>query len=254
MFARFGLPMLPPLLIALDRFLEEKLETFRYHLSSFLLFSCMFLGPYPPGLDEQNGTEFGISGITEERTWYPQYWEDEAKRQGEVLQHYLQGTDLKIVIYGTQAMLAYYGRVPYALEGVVGLTDKELARMPLKGNRAGHGLKSSTPYLQKRGIDLYVDFRIERGGSRFSAIDFGNGVKGNIICYRTTTMAELQKRGAVFFDFPTFLDGYIENMAQRKRTEVERDYQVFHGYYFMHNEDEERLAPFIGMGLPAAPR
>jgi hypothetical protein len=156
-----------------------------------------------------------------------------------------EGTDLRLAFHGTQAMLAYYTGVPYALEAHVGLTDRELARMPPKeGMRLGHGVKADLPFLRSRGIDLRLDFRLEQPVTHLTSIDFGKGVTGRILTYRREVLDVLASRGVKFVDFPSFLDDYLAEMDEMPVEKVRSEYKSFQSYYFQHNDDPARNAAF----------
>ena len=97
--------------------------------------------------------QFGINGITDEHIWYTEEWRQRAEVAGEEVRPFLEDTNIQVVIYGAQAMFAYYAELPYALEGMTGLTDRELAKYPSRDGRVGHGRKASIQYLQERGIE-----------------------------------------------------------------------------------------------------
>lgn len=244
MFARFCLPMIPLLLIAIDELLLHRMTDDIYLWASFAVGGFVMMSFYPNGVDKQDGTEFGISGITEERVWYPAEWQKEAKRQGEIAAAKLQDTDASVVIYGAQAMFAYYSQIPYVLEGMAGLTDADLARKESRADRVAHGRKADQEYLWERGIDLYIDFRIgelTHGKiDSFRIIDFGDGVNGVIHCYRIPLMEKLKERGVSFQDFPAFLDQYISSINDRPPEVVAKHLGFFQNYYFHHNEDPIR--------------
>ncbi len=240
MFARFLLPITPVLLLALERGLALVPGGLRWPCVAAVLVGVGLVKP-PDGLFELEG----IDGVVEERSWYPDTAQAEAARQGEVLRRALEGSDTRVVFYGTQAMLMYYGEVPYALEGHVGLTDRELARMdPPKGTRIGHGKKATLEYLRTRQVDLLFDFRLQVPSTNLTRIDFGKGVGGRLITYRRATAARLRARGALFVDFEGFLDQYVANLEAMPDEKVAREYAQFRTYYFDHNEDPAREALF----------
>ena len=141
-------------------------------------------------------------------------------------------------------MFAYYADFPYVLEGMAGLTDKDLARLPSLDGRVGHGNKVTTEYLQQRGIDLYIDFRFNRSKPGLNHIQLGD-LAGYIFVYRTEVMATLRNNGANFVDFPNFLDQY--DLSGKSKADIERDYRFFQKYYFQHNDDPIRAARFTNV-------
>lgn len=242
MLGRFALPIIV-LGLLLVRPLFQSFDSsplLKYALWVLVLF--LPLGPSSEVLENY--------GITQERDWYPDHWRVEAKRQGEIMSEFLKDTDIKIVIYGGQAMLGYYSKAPWILEGMTGLTDPELARQPSRHQRVGHGAKATVGYLQARGVDLYVDFRIQQPSHPLNQIQFRDGVKGSILTYQPSKMSVLKERGATFVDFQDYLDAYILTLDTRSSETIQRDYDQFYSYYFKHSSDpiregafKERLAP-----------
>jgi arabinofuranosyltransferase len=240
MFARFLIPVTPLWLLALDRGVAALPERVGLPVAAGLLVALGLSLP-PEGLLD----DAGIDGVVEERNWYPENWRGEAARQGRVLRQVLAGTDARVVYYGTQAMLMYYGDVAYALEGHVGLTDRELARSaPMPGTRIGHGKKATLEYLRGRHIDLVLDYRMQLPTSPLTRIELGDGVGGRLLIYRRDVAAELRANGARFVDFEAFLDRYVANLDDTPLSEVEREYATFRGYWFDHNDDPLRAAAF----------
>ena len=208
-----------------------------------VLVSAVSLTVIPPaGLTDIHDGTFGIQGITEESFWYTEEWRQKAEEAGKEIKPMLQDTSIKVVIYGAQAMFAYYAELPYALEGMTGLTDKELARLPSREARVGHGRKATVPYLQSRGVDLYIDFRLDQGAHPLNQIQLGS-LSGSILSYKKEQMSLLRDRGAEFQDFEEYLDWYIETLAVKSDAEKERDISIFKYYYFQFNDepiDQER--------------
>ncbi len=199
------------------------------------------------------------NGIVEERAWYPRSWVDEAARQGAVIRQVTAGIPLRVVYYGTQAMLMYYGDVPTAIEGHVGLTDYEIARMPPPdGARVGHGLKATVPYLRSRQVDLAFSFRVVQPLTRMTEVDLGQGVKARLLVYRPAVVEALRARGAVVPDMPAYLDAYIADIDTFDDAKVAEDLAVFRPFYFVPSGDRDREQAFEdrlarGRGLDAAP-
>jgi len=240
MFARFLLPITPLLLLALERWLGRLREVPGTSLG--LALACgLGLSVPPAGLLEDDG----IGGVVEERNWYPESWREEARRQGAVLRRVLEGSDARVVFYGTQAMLMFYGEVPYALEGHVGLTDREIARNPPPaGTRIAHGKKATLDYLRSREIDFVLAYRLQLPAPELTRLDLGEGVRGRLVTYRSGVAEQLRANGARFVDFEAFLDHYLADIDHMPREKVEREYVQFRGYYFDHNDDPTREASF----------
>ncbi len=246
MFARFCIPITPLLLLGLEMALTSLPPRRSSTLLSWLIPLGIYLFPYPEGLLYRGQDQNGIRGIVEERDWYPPEWISEARRQGQVLNPVLAGSDVRSEFVGAQAMLVYYSDLPYALESVAGLTDLQVARMPPPADsRVGHGKKTDLDYLRSRDIHLSFDFRQVRQVPPLVAIDFGEGVTGRIISYDARIMRLLRERGARFVEFEEFLDRYIEEMEQMSTGKIRREYAGFKTYYFQHTPDPARQSPFL---------
>ena len=247
MMARFCLPLVPYLLFVFEDELHRRLSTTHQYL---FLAACVGLSLFLPSdsrLTSINGTAIGWQGVTEEHVWYPEEWRQQAEEQGKAVQQYLKDSNAKVMIYGGQAMFAYYAELPYVLEGMAGLTDKELARLPSLDGRVGHGNKVTTEYLQQRGIDLYIDFRFRRSKPGLNHIQLGD-LSGYIFVYRKEVMATLRANGAQFVDFPEFLDQY--DVSGKSTADIEQDHQFFQKYYFQRNNDPVRAARFPIVAMP----
>ncbi|MEC8381785.1 MAG: hypothetical protein VXZ96_15755 [Myxococcota bacterium] len=238
MLGRFALPIMACGLMVLKPFFDRL--SFSERLKYLVWFMLLWI-PLRP-----SDARLHASGVGQERDWYPKFWQEEAQRQGEIMKTYLTGTDIKMVIYGGQAMLGFYSDAPWILEGMAGLTDKALARMPNRNRRVGHGAKATIPYLQSRGIDIYVNFRIQQPMHPLNWIDFGQGVSGSIIRYQSDNMALLRDKGAQFIDFPNYLDQYYNAVVQNKTSlaQLKLDWPQFVAYYFDHTPDQTRRLAF----------
>ncbi|MBM74563.1 MAG: hypothetical protein CMK59_04110 [Proteobacteria bacterium] len=239
MFARFALPLCPLMLILSSEWMRRwSISKVADYGIAALLGLGLWSAQLPSGLTELDSEGMGISGITEERYWYPIEWQQKAQEQGEALRKQLGGIEYSAVIYGAQAMFAYYAQIPYALEGMAGLTDHELARKEARSNRVAHARKADVPYLQDRGIDLYIDFRIKQGTQQFNRIQLDGSLNAYWMIYRADLADQLRGRGAQFVDFQRFLDDY--QSKEHGLEELKIDYQQFKRYYFNHNDDEQR--------------
>lgn len=242
MFARFVLPVTPLALLGLELVLHRLRPPWTLLLSAGALLSVLS-APIPAGLLDKGG----ISGIVEEKAWYPAEDVETMRRLGGQVAAVLEGTDVKVAFLGTQAMLMYYGRVPWALEAHVGLTDRELARMPPPvGARVGHGIKATEAYLRQRGVDLALDSVQLRHGKRpYERIVLGPEVEGRLFRYDPARLEPLRARGAEFVDFPAYLDAYLAALPSRSDEQVRADYERFRGFYFEVVEDPAREQAFL---------
>lgn len=243
MMARFALPWSIPLLMLLGTWIQQQVTGSSKRLMVlFLATGVSITSIAPSGLTKIDNGVFGINGITEESHWYTEEWRAKAELAGNEIKPLLKDTPVQVVIYGAQAMFAYYAELPYALEGMTGLTDAELARLPSRDNRVGHGRKATVPYLQSRGVDLYIDFRLNQEAHPLNQIQLGP-LSGSILSYKKEHMSLLRERGAEFQDFEEYLDWYIETLAVKKPEERSRDLVIFQQYYFQFNDtpiDQER--------------
>ena len=180
-------------------------------------------------------------GIVDERSFYPP--EDIAARRahGEAIAACIAQTDAGFLVLGAQAMLAYFGRFPVAIE-VNGLTDRTIARQPLvERGRPGHERKPTMEYLLQRR----VRFMILQPGTEprrpYARIRFG-AVLGEIVSYDGALMDRVRRCHDVeFVDFPAWLDEYLRRAADLPIDTLARDLAAFRIYYFDHNDDPERL-------------
>ena len=111
---------------------------------------------------------------------------------------------------------------------------------PNRSDRPGHGRKASPEYLQRRGVDLYLDFRIAQLSSGQANIHLGE-VEGRILSYRAPLLEQLKTRGARFEDFPSYLDQHLESYRQLPKAERAAQLLQFRRYYFNHTTDPKRL-------------
>ena len=237
MMARFALPFSLPLLISLGIWVQLRLSEHWRWLGGGLAGAMAVTCIPPAGLNEINQGVFGISGVTEESHWYPEAWRAQAEFAGNAVHSFFEGTDIQVVIYGAQAMFAYYADLPYVVEGMSGLTDRELARLENRDRRVGHGRKATIPYLQERGVDLYIDFRLKQGTSPLNQIQLGP-LSGSILSYKPQNLRILRERGAEFQDFPSYLDWYIQTIETRSSSQISADLEQFESYYFQFSAEK----------------
>ncbi len=155
MFARFALPVTPLLLLQVETLSAHlTLPALRWGVVLVLLAGLALARPPASMFHLSNPT-----GIVEERAFYPRQRVEEARRAGGELERAFAGVPVRVAIYGSQAMLAYYARFPYVLEAHTGLTDREIARQPLSARgRVGHEKTVGLAYLRTRDIDFVFGF------------------------------------------------------------------------------------------------
>jgi hypothetical protein len=242
MFARFLIPVTPLLFLSLELISSRwSREEFRL---GFILGAVLatWASPAPPA---ELKTLNNPTGIVLERTFYPAERIAEARRLGSQLHELTRGLPLKVAIFGSQAMLAYYARFPYVIEAHTGLTDRDIARARLKNRgRIGHEKSASWDYLRKRGVDLVFAFGLYRpGATPLSRVRLGD-VDGTLVTYRRELVDALRSRGAQAPDVPSLLDRYITGMNEVPVEVLRGDYRELKAYYFDYNDDRERRAAF----------
>jgi hypothetical protein len=243
MFARFLIPVTPFLYFLMEVFAQRILN--KRYLIPFVAMACLatFFYRYPDNIRSVTNK------IVDERYFYPKSRIEEARWKGEVLKKYLENTDARVVIFGTQAMLAYYAEFPTVIEGTNGLTDVRIAHLPIGERiRPGHEKNPPADYFYQRG----VNFAFYSGGynspppeAGLTDIYFGP-VRGGIYVYNRDLMRKLKMYPEVkFVDFEQFLDEYIEQMHSASRADLQTDYEFFKKYYFDHNPDSLRQNAFV---------
>jgi len=237
MFARLALPILIMLFLALEYWAHDKLSKQRYLVFALVMGFLVLVSPYPSEIED------GLSqGIVEEQDWYPQTEIQKAQDLGAQLRPFVEESDARIAILGAQAMLVYYAKAPYVLEAMAGLTDRELARLPAKNTRIGHGQKASLRFMQKRGIDCILTHRNRVPAPEFLKIRFGD-VDAVLVQYRPEMMATWAKKGAKFVDMPTFVDRVLEGSSPPH--ELLSLYQILDDFYFQPANDRVRRQRFL---------
>jgi hypothetical protein len=192
----------------------------------------------------------------EERRWYPPEEVEDARRQGAVIAEKFAGIEYSAVFYGTQAMLMYYGRVPHALEGHAGLTDREIARLSDRGEaRVGHTKTVGLSYLQGRGVDIQFGYRVARDRPYYSRFELGPEWGGSFLRYRPELWQAMAARGVRVPDYLAELDEVLASLEELGDERALELYAEHRGFYFNHNADPEREALFLArLGLTTPPR
>ncbi|MEE9126379.1 MAG: hypothetical protein V3U11_04510 [Planctomycetota bacterium] len=264
MFARFCIPVTPALFLGL----QLGLEHCRFYLRCVLMavvILCTFMSTLCVGW-------IPILGQTDESDFYRAWRVEAFKKTGLTLHTALAGTDAKVAIGASQAMLGYYARLPVTIE-LNGLTDEYIAhrQIDVRG-RVGHekGLPLWDDYLNRRGVNfifglkVFVEFPDDRIGSlrnieflvrdvvipEDGAFGFMGGrqdlwIKGTMITYEGKLMRQLRSENLRFTPFEQHLDDYIANRLQTRRIEeVREDYAAFKKFYFDRTEDAGRQEVF----------
>ena len=240
MFARFCVPVVPLLLLNLEALLVH-LRVAQRLLPALAV--AVFLLQVSTPIPEPAALE--AIRISDEWGEYPPQAHIEAEHTGQQLRALFGPLPVRVVIYGYQAMLAYYARFPYVVEGTSGLTEPAIARQRLQHRgRPGHEKKASPEYLRSRGVHFLFDFRLPLPPGGFTEVDFGP-VGGRIITYDRTLMAELATRGVRFLPIEELLDGYLAAIDTMDPEDVGADFGTFKDYYFDHNDDPAREQAFL---------
>jgi hypothetical protein len=242
MFARFLIPATPLLYAAVESVLARVTPARLRNAAVLVLLGLTWVRSYP--FDQQ----LVISGIVDERAYYTPERIARERDAGITLRRYFESLPVKLVFFGSEAMLVYYAQPAVAVEGVVGLTDRTISRLPpIPGGRIGHDKGMPYQYLLDRHINFVFHPRVMQDlGYPFrpyQQISFDD-VPGRIIAYEAPLMEALRSRGAQFPDFPALLDGYLARMHRFPREKLVRDYMEFTAYYFAHNHDPERQQAF----------
>ncbi len=250
MFARFCLPVVPLLLLLVER-LRLAVPPMAAVAGGVAVVLLLAVPPTKDVLDRAKER-----GVVQEHEMYTAEYNACMKDAGLRLRDWFRGLSPRVMFGGGYAMLAYYGEFALAIETSTGLTDEHLAHLPLtERGRVGHekGIGLDPQYLVRRGIQFafLTGPTPDRIGER-RAITFGTfacggqtpPLTGAILTYHRPMMDELRRRGAVFVDFEQELDRYLATIAERSPAELAADYAAFREYWFLHNDDPAREAEF----------
>jgi arabinofuranosyltransferase len=239
MFARFYVPVTPLLYLAA----EEGGRHWRRPWVTLGLALLVVGGTLMAPL-QRNRIFIGpklVQGITDEPKWYPPDYLRSCRQQGELLQRMCTGTGARVLIPAGRAMVAYFGRLPYALEGT-GLTDAEIAHQPITARgRPGHEKGASEEMLARRHVSLVLLWGAHRavGLQPYEQVRFGD-VYLRMVYYDAPVMNALARLGVSFVPMPAYLDQYLESAGQLTAGKLRSDFQRFDFFYFQHNDDPVR--------------
>jgi arabinofuranosyltransferase len=247
MFARMLIPVTPFLLVLFEVALAPLLA--RRHVTGVLIaggaLAALWWTPDPI---PENGF---VSGITNERAYYPKAKTDEQRRSAIVLRRYFENLPVCVAFFGSEARLVYYAKPAVAVESEAGLTDRWLAHQPLaRRGRVGHEKHASIEYLTGRRRahlvfhPLAPEFLDLPRHIPIVPIDF-DGTRGLLLHWDPVIMAEWKRRGAKFDDFPVKLDGLIALASARSAAEVRLAYDRIRPFYFDFVSDSARQRPFL---------
>lgn len=254
MLARMLIPITPFLLILLELGVIDRPGENR--LVKLVLIAFLVLGMVlTPGLP--TGSRW-VAGVADERAVYSPAHVAQLEREAETLSRFIHGLDVRFLMMGSEAIVAYRTRVPLAVD-LHGLVDRFTARQPRKpGGRIGHNKFMPLSFAvstRKIHFIIHDTWHGPEGDSEYIPrwpIRFGD-LAGLVLHWDTRIMADLEARSAEFEDFPTFLDGYLAGNATGNPTQLREDFERFKNFYFDHNDDPGRLAGFreILSGAPS---
>jgi hypothetical protein len=194
-----------------------------------------------------------VFGIVDEANYYTAETLEILRHQGEVLGKRLRGTRARVGLLSGQDAVAYFGHLPYALEGQ-GLTDAELARRPLQQRgRPGHERGVTQDDMLRKRIHFRLRYGFTVHMPLYKQIRFDD-LYGEIVHYDGDFMQSLIGReGIVFYPFPYYVEREMETVLKQPQRRVLEEYVQFHLFYFAFNDDPQLLskvrAALLGAGL-----
>jgi arabinofuranosyltransferase len=197
-----------------------------------------------------------VRGVADEFEFYDLRRTSEVDFRGFVLKRFFDGLPVRALIFGAEVRMVYRAEVPVVVDGD-GLTDRHIARQPLmRRGRPGHERLPDPAYAvleRKIHVVFSQPYYLLAGFPAFIPIvpiRFGP-VGGFLLHWDPVMMEAWKRRGAVFEDFPAWLDGYVRRMPSASDETVRNDYERFRHFYFQNVEDKERERPFRArLGLP----
>ena len=187
-----------------------------------------------------------VGGIVSESDVYGPKAAAEADFRGDVLRRFFDGVPVRALLFGSEMRLAYRAAIATAVDAN-GLTEPVVARQPLaRRGRPGHE-KVATPAYAIDVRKAHVTFWTFRTGGLpayipLVPIRFGP-VSGLLLHWDPPVLAEWKRRGAVFPDFPAWLDRYLARLPEESDDRVRDDYAKFRHFYFEHVSDPARERP-----------
>lgn len=187
---RFIFPVVPILLFVLEAELQKipslgnKSKVIEFTMIAVAVIACLFYIPLWKKVYE-------IYGVTEERNVYTSL--DRNK-----LQYNPVGFEnVNLAFFGAQAHFVYYLKPKLAIEAQTGLTDKWIARQPLKQRgKPGHEKIAPLSYLKQRNVNIVMENVYPELSEDFKNIYLNwNGfrLKFKILTYNKIVFTELKK-------------------------------------------------------------
>jgi hypothetical protein len=213
MFARRVVPVVPLLWLALETWLPRSVPPLRLGTAT----AALVLGAafaYPVFADRPR-----ISGIADERRFYPPAVLEKRKLQAEAVASALAGTDTRVLFEGGMCVFGYYSRLPYLVE-LTGLTQYSLAKLPLESRgRVGHEKRATEAWTAENGIHFVLSHAFppvaRPADPPVDHLYFGNVAVARILRYDETIMAHLAQVEGVQFT-------PIEKAIEHTRREIDR--------------------------------
>jgi len=255
MFARFLLPIVPVLLLALDLAANRWSRTAWQPALAVALAIALLLRVQPTWLDDY-ANPHGFSdnraiSVAPIAPGVPMTRIEAMRLAGHYLHDVFAGLPVRIGIAGSHANLAHRSEVPVAVECASGLTDAYIAHLPLThrgttGHERGYG--GYLDYLVKeRKLHFMFELSFHTGEitDRWRDIVFPT-IPARLVTYDRQLLAELRRRDPNIrcVDFEAVLDDYLANLQTKDRPQVAADFEAFKAFYFDVNDDAARRARF----------
>ncbi|HEY2509735.1 MAG TPA: hypothetical protein VGI39_02730 [Polyangiaceae bacterium] len=246
MFGRMLVPTAPLFLLLVDFAATLALLPLRLVAPAIAL-AC-FAGPLLTPLPLRGGD--ANRGILDEHAHYTQERMDRTRARARVIAPFFEGLPAVVAIYGDEAALAYYARIPVAIEAHAGLTDAFVARQPLaRRGRVGHEKHAPLDYLVRvRGAQLTFSKvpTLDQGLDDYVPpmhADLG-GVRARLLTWDPAFVEAIRARGAHVDDFPAWLDGLIQRLPELSDAQVRDELTRCRRFYFDRVRDPRREAAF----------
>jgi hypothetical protein len=249
MFARFCLPMVPLWSLLLSGMLQRWLSKSWLLWASAAIFIGLLAWREPQDMMAIGQT---VRGVADERAQYPLERTVVIRQLGRRLREMMGDTPLRVAFSGTQAMLVYEAKVPYALEAVTGLTDRFLARQPVgERGHVGHekGIFRSwetTEYaLRERGVHLLLfDWPDKTAAFPFLRVEI-DGTACTLVRWDRDVMRRLLHQPRVIAtDLESWMDDYLARIGEIPLPQLQADFHALELVYFRWNDDLERKERF----------
>jgi hypothetical protein len=243
MFARFFLPVTPLAYLAAEEAVRRGLGRPVWSV----LLAAIVVGGTLAARVPRSRTFVGrerVHGVVDEPSEYSADVLRSLRHQGEVLHRLATASGARIALPPGRTMVAYFGRLPYAVEGS-GLADAEIARAPIAARgRPGHEKGPDDDYLRRHRVPLVLLWGAHRAASLpvYERLRAGD-VYLRIVYWDAAVLAALRALpGVEFVDFPAALDRYLDTAAPLPPAQLQADATAFQNFYFDHHSDPERLA------------